>query len=37
MNPISFRPQQSCKKDYTVNIDNQFEEYKKIEIIIQII
>ena len=28
MNPISFRPQQSCKKDYTINIDNQFEQYK---------
>ena len=28
MNPISFRPQQSCKKDYAINIDNQFEQYK---------
>ena len=29
MNPISFRPQQSCKKDYAINIDNEFEQYKK--------
>ncbi len=28
MNHISFRPQQSCKRDYLENIDTKFEEYK---------
>ena len=28
MNPISFRPQQSCKRDYNTTIDNDLEQYK---------